>query len=163
MGNRFRELNNYHTLILAHGIMAALTFLLFIPAAILLMRFKRHRPNARRFHAWLQILAFLVVTAVIILGFIAVGPKRSLTNPHHGIGLALYVMIVFQFFGGAWIRHQLKKKRPSNGLLRVLVSPTYCAESRCLTCHVAPPLAWSDDCTPRYCAGSPRSYAVRLA
>ncbi|KAL8778919.1 MAG: hypothetical protein Q9194_001714 [Teloschistes cf. exilis] len=121
MGNRFRELNNYHTLILAHGIMAALTFLLFIPAAILLMRFKRHRLNARRFHAWLQILAFLVVTAVIIVGFIAVGPKRSLTNPHHGIGLALYVMIVFQFFGGAWIRHQLQKKRPSNGLLRVLL------------------------------------------
>ncbi|KAI4260095.1 MAG: hypothetical protein LQ352_000474 [Teloschistes flavicans] len=121
MGNRFREFNNYHTLILAHGVMAALTFLLFIPSAIMLMRFKRHHQNALRYHAWLQILAFLVATAVIILGFIAVGPKRSLSNPHHGIGLALYVMIVFQFFGGAWLRHKLRKKRPSHGLLRSLL------------------------------------------
>lgn len=102
--------------------MAALTFLLFVPSAIMLMRFKKHRPNAVRFHVWLQILTFLLATAIIILGFVAVGPERSLSNPHHGIGLALYVMIVFQFFGGAWIRHKQKKKRPSYGLLRILVS-----------------------------------------
>lgn len=121
MGNRFRELNGYHNLILAHGIMAALTFLLFVPAAIMFMRFKRHRPNAVRFHIWLQILTFLIATVVIILGFIAVGPERSLTNPHHGIGLALYVMIVVQFFGGAWIRRKERKKRPSYGLMRILL------------------------------------------
>lgn len=163
MGNRFREFNNYHTLILAHGVMAALTFLLFIPSAIMLMRFKRHHQNALRYHAWLQILAFLVATAVIILGFIAVGPKRSLSNPHHGIGLALYVMIVFQFFGGAWLRHKLRKKRPSHGLLRSLVSPPCCAQTRRLTCHVASSLARSDDCTPRHCPGSPRHYALWFA
>ncbi|KAL8656497.1 MAG: hypothetical protein Q9210_000212 [Variospora velana] len=121
MGNRFREFNGYHNLILAHGVMAALTFLLFVPSAIMLMRFKKHRPNAVRFHVWLQILTFLLGTAIIILGFVAVGPERGLSNPHHGIGLALYVMIVFQFFGGAWIRHKEKKKRPSYGLLRILL------------------------------------------
>ncbi|KAL8761627.1 MAG: hypothetical protein Q9184_002274 [Pyrenodesmia sp. 2 TL-2023] len=101
--------------------MAALTFLLFVPSAIMFMRFKRHRPNAVRFHVWLQILTFLTATAIIILGFIAVGPERKLSNPHHGIGLALYMMIVLQFFGGAWIRHKEKKKRPSYGLLRILI------------------------------------------
>ncbi|KAI4096512.1 MAG: hypothetical protein LQ344_001020 [Seirophora lacunosa] len=121
MGNRFREFNGYHNLILAHGVMAALTFLLFVPSAIMLMRFKRHRPNAVRFHVWLQILTFLLATAIIILGFVAVGPERSLSNPHHGIGLALYVMIVLQFFGGAWIRHKERKKRASYGLLRILL------------------------------------------
>ncbi|KAL8842645.1 MAG: hypothetical protein Q9170_000420 [Blastenia crenularia] len=121
MGNRFRELNGYRNLILAHGVMAALTFLLFVPSAIMFMRFKRHRPNAVRFHVWLQILTFLTATVIIILGFVAVGPKRSLTNPHHGIGLALYVMIVFQFFGGAWIRRKERKKRPSYGLMRILL------------------------------------------
>ncbi|KAL9606283.1 MAG: hypothetical protein Q9179_000558 [Wetmoreana sp. 5 TL-2023] len=121
MGNRFRDLHQYHNLILAHGVMAALTFLLFVPSAIMLMRFKRHRLNALRFHVWLQILTFLLSTVIIVLGFIAVGPKRSLTNPHHGIGVALYVMIVFQFLGGAWIRHKLKKKRPSYGLMRTLL------------------------------------------
>ncbi|KAL8966876.1 MAG: hypothetical protein Q9183_003171 [Haloplaca sp. 2 TL-2023] len=121
MGNRFREFNGYHNLILAHGVMAALTFLLFVPTAIMLMRFKRHRSNALRYHVWLQILTFLLATALIVLGFVAVGPKRSLTNPHHGIGLALYLMIVVQFLGGAWIRHKMRKKRPSYGLMRVLL------------------------------------------
>ncbi|KAL8717683.1 MAG: hypothetical protein Q9225_005091 [Loekoesia sp. 1 TL-2023] len=62
-----------------------------------------------------------MATVIIILGFIAVGPGRRLTNPHHGIGLALYVMIVFQFFGGAWIRRKERKKRPSYGLMRILL------------------------------------------
>lgn len=122
MGNRFRDFNGYHTLILAHGIMAALTFLLIVPSAIMFMRYKRHRPNAIRFHIWLQILTLLMATALIILGFIAVGPERSLTNPHHGIGVAIYVMIVFQFLGGAWIRRKDRKKKASFGWMRKLVS-----------------------------------------
>ncbi|KAL8851590.1 MAG: hypothetical protein Q9221_003522 [Calogaya cf. arnoldii] len=121
MGNRFRDFNGYHNLILAHGIMAALTFLLIVPSAIMFMRYKRHRPNAIRFHVWLQILTFLMATAIIILGFIAVGPERSLTNPHHGIGVAIYVMIVFQFLGGAWIRRKDRKKKASFGWMRKLL------------------------------------------
>lgn len=121
MGNRFRDFDGYHNLILAHGIMAALTFLLIVPSAIMFMRYKRHRPNAIRFHIWLQILTFLMATALIIVGFNAVGPERSLTNPHHGIGVALYVMIVFQFLGGAWIRRRDRKKKASFGWMRKLV------------------------------------------
>ncbi|KAL8804585.1 MAG: hypothetical protein Q9200_005774 [Gallowayella weberi] len=121
MGNRFRELTQYHTLILAHGVMAALTFLLIVPSAIMFMRYKRHRPNAIRFHIWLQILTLLLATAIIILGFIAVGPERSLTNPHHGIGVAIYVMIVFQFLGGAWIRRKDRKRKASFGWMRKLL------------------------------------------
>ncbi|KAL8695703.1 MAG: hypothetical protein Q9224_003223 [Gallowayella concinna] len=101
--------------------MAALTFLLIVPSAIMFMRYKRHRPNAIRFHVWLQILTFLLATAIIILGFIAVGPERSLTNPHHGIGVAIYVMIVFQFLGGAWIRRKDRKKKASFGWMRKLL------------------------------------------
>ncbi|KAL8844903.1 MAG: hypothetical protein Q9205_000174 [Flavoplaca limonia] len=121
MGNRFRDFNGYHTLILAHGVMAALTFLLIVPSAVMFMRYKRHRLNAVRFHIWLQILTLLMATAIIILGFIAVGPERSLTNPHHGIGVAIYVMIVFQFLGGAWIRHKDRKKKASFGWMRKLL------------------------------------------
>ncbi|CAO1597869.1 hypothetical protein XANCAGTX0491_001660 [Xanthoria calcicola] len=121
MGNRFRDFDGYHSLILAHGIMAALTFLLIVPSAIMFMRYKRHRPNAIRFHIWLQILTFLMATALIIVGFNAVGPERSLTNPHHGIGVALYVMIVFQFLGGAWIRRRDRKKKASFGWMRKLL------------------------------------------
>ncbi|KAL9607116.1 MAG: hypothetical protein Q9167_007942 [Letrouitia subvulpina] len=114
MGNRFRELHQYHTLILAHGIIAAITFLFLIPVAIMLSRFSVRSPRrGQRYHIWLSILAVLLATVVFILGFIAVGPKRSLSNPHHGIGVAIYVLILAETFGGAWIRHKARKHRPT--------------------------------------------------
>ncbi|KAG9539556.1 hypothetical protein KCV01_g26255, partial [Aureobasidium melanogenum] len=47
-------------------------------------------------------------TVVLILGWFAVGPERSLSNPHHGIGVALYTLVLVQFFGGALI-HRIEK------------------------------------------------------
>lgn len=55
-------------------------------------------------------MTLLLSTVVFILGFQAVGPARSLTNPHHGIGLAIYVLIWVQFLGGWWI-HRREKGR----------------------------------------------------
>jgi hypothetical protein len=48
-------------------------------------------------------------TVVFILGFFAVGPRRSLTNPHHGIGVAIYVLILTQAIGGSMVRKISKK------------------------------------------------------
>lgn len=49
---------------------------------------------------------------VFVLGWFAVGPMRSLTNPHHGIGLAIYVLILFQaIFGGCIHRREKKRAR----------------------------------------------------
>lgn len=109
MGNRFRNMIGYKALVTAHGVLAAITFLLVIPAAILMARFYHRNPRtALRFHIWLQILAVLLSTAAIILGFQAVGRERSLTNPHHGIGVALYTMVMVQALGGSVI-HRLEK------------------------------------------------------
>lgn len=103
MANRFSTLTQYHTLIKAHGIIGAIVFLFIIPAAIFYARFYTRRPGyAIRFHAYLQILAVLLTTVVFTLGYFAVGPERSLTNPHHGIGVAIYTLILLQIFGG-WI------------------------------------------------------------
>ncbi|KAJ4416409.1 hypothetical protein N0V82_006751 [Gnomoniopsis sp. IMI 355080] len=103
MANRFSTLPQYHSLIKAHGIIGAIVFLFIIPAAVFYARFYTRRPGyAIRFHAYLQILAVLLTTAVFILGWFAVGPERSLTNPHHGIGVAIYTLILIQIFGG-WI------------------------------------------------------------
>lgn len=78
-------------------------FLFIIPAAIFYARFYTRRPGyAIRFHAYLQILAMLLTTVVFTLGYFAVGPERSLTNPHHGIGVAIFTLILLQIFGG-WI------------------------------------------------------------
>lgn len=112
MGNRFREMPQYRSLIRAHGTIAAIVFLFLVPTAILVRRFhKRNYRWALRIHVWFQILTVILLTAAIILSFIAVGPPRNLTNPHHGIGLALYVLVLVQFFGGWWIHRKERSRR----------------------------------------------------
>ncbi|GAB1320264.1 hypothetical protein MFIFM68171_10474 [Madurella fahalii] len=105
MGNRFSTFTQYHSLILGHGVLAAITFLFVVPLAVLLARYYTRQPgSALRYHAYLQILAVGLSTVVFILGFFAVGPPRNLTNPHHGIGVAIYVLILLQALGGRLVR-----------------------------------------------------------
>lgn len=107
MGNRFATLTQYHTLITAHGVLAVITFIFLVPAAVMIKRFHRaryHETNVRT-HAYLNILAVGLSTVVFILGFFAVGPSRALSNPHHGVGVAIYVLILLQAFGGRMIRN----------------------------------------------------------
>lgn len=109
MGNRFRNMAGYKPLITAHGILAAITFLFVVPGAIFMARFYHRNPRlALRVHIWLQVMTLLLATALIVLGFQAVGLERSLTNPHHGIGVALYALVVVQVLGGSLI-HRLEK------------------------------------------------------
>lgn len=106
MGNRFATLTQYHSMILAHGVMGVIVFLFLVPFAVMTARFYRG-PVGRnvRYHVYFQILSIIMLTVVFILGFFAVGPNRSLTNPHHGIGVALYVMLLVQAIGGVMVRH----------------------------------------------------------
>ncbi|KAG5980925.1 hypothetical protein E4U55_003482 [Claviceps digitariae] len=109
MGNRFSTLPQYHRIILAHGILAALIFLLFVPVSVMLARFYSREPGyAIVYHAQLHIFSGLLLLAVFILGFFAVGPERNLTNPHHGIGVAIFVLFLLQLIGGRLVRHITK-------------------------------------------------------
>ncbi|KAH8752593.1 hypothetical protein F5883DRAFT_433150 [Diaporthe sp. PMI_573] len=106
MGNRFSTLAQYHTLIKAHGIIGVIVFLFIVPIAIFYARFYTKRPGyAIRYHAYLHILAVLLTTVVFVLGYFSVGPERSLTNPHHGIGVAIYTLILLQIVGGRLIKN----------------------------------------------------------
>lgn len=108
MGNRFSTLPQYHTLIKAHGILGAIVFLFIVPAAVFYARFYTRRPGyAIRYHAYLQILAVLLTIVLFTLGWFAVGPERSLTNPHHAIGVTILTLILVQIFGG-WIIKNIK-------------------------------------------------------
>lgn len=89
--------------------MAAITFLLVVPSAIFIARFYYRDPRlALRLHIYLQILTVFLSTVVLILGWFAVGPERSLTNPHHGIGVAIYTLIMFQAISGS-LMHRIEK------------------------------------------------------
>ncbi|KAL2863919.1 uncharacterized protein BJX67DRAFT_232889 [Aspergillus lucknowensis] len=112
MGNRFRDMPHYHTLIVAHGVIAAMVFLGLVPLSIFIIRYYslRNPYRAFRYHAWCQVLTLFLSTVIFVLGWFAVGPNRSLTNPHHGIGLAIYVIIVFQVFWG-WFVHKVERNK----------------------------------------------------
>ena len=111
MGNRFKDMPQYQTLIRGHGIIAVITFLFICPAAIFIARFYGRNPGkALHLHIYLQVMTLALSTVVFVLGMFAVGPKRSLTNPHHGIGLAIYVIILAQAIGGGWIYKREKGK-----------------------------------------------------
>ncbi|KKA29722.1 hypothetical protein TD95_003816 [Thielaviopsis punctulata] len=94
MGNRFSTWPQYHRLIVAHAVLAAIVFLVLVPFAVFAPRFMRSASRALKWHTQMLILGGLLFTASFMLGFFAVGPKRNLTNPHHGIGVAVYVIYV---------------------------------------------------------------------
>lgn len=111
MGNRFRGLSQYHTLILGHGVVAAITFMGVVPAAIFIAKFYHSGGRlAYKLHVYLQILTVFLATVVLVLGWFAVGPDRSLSNPHHGIGVAIYVCVLVQFLYGWWMSRRERKR-----------------------------------------------------
>jgi hypothetical protein len=120
MGNRFKDLPGYHRLILGHGILAAITFLAIVPAAIFLAKYGARWPGPRasfKLHVYFQILTVFLATVILVLGWFAVGPERSLTNPHHGIGVAIYVLILWQFiYGSCMYRRERKRTKAPNKL-----------------------------------------------
>lgn len=126
MSSRFSSLPEYHKLILGHGVMAAIVFLLVVPSAIFTAKFYFRNPRlALRLHIWLQILTVGLLTVVFILGWFAVGPERSLTNPHHGIGVAIYTLVLVQALGGGLIHHVEKGKARWRLPLKLMVRIRY--------------------------------------
>lgn len=158
----------YHSLIIAHGVIAAIVFLGLVPLSILIIRYySRWNPFwAFKLHAWFQVLTLLLTTVVFVLGWFAVGPERSLTNPHHGIGLAIYVMVIFQVLWG-WLVHKIESKRKRYHVpLKLVVCP--CWVSQCplvqeLTVASDTSVAWSCPRSSRNHSDPFRTHSLRFA
>ena len=105
---------------MGHAVLAAITFIGIVPLAIFLAKYGSDWPGGRvsfKLHVYLQIMTVFLTTVILVLGWFAVGPERSLTNPHHGIGVAIYVMILFQFiYGSCMYRHERKRNAPPRKL-----------------------------------------------
>lgn len=122
MGNRFRNNGRYHKLITAHGILAATIFLGLVPVSTMILRFYTFRPwMALRIHIWSQLLSLVLCTACIATGCIATGSKRSLTNPHHGIGLAVYILMYVNLVWGFAVHLRTRGKRFMHIPMSILV------------------------------------------
>ncbi|KAG9233602.1 hypothetical protein BJ875DRAFT_38490 [Amylocarpus encephaloides] len=132
MGNRFATMPGYYNLIVGHAVLAVITFLFIVPTAILTARFYGRSPGwALRWHIYLQILTVGLTTVVFVLGWFAVGSNRSLTNPHHGIGLAIYVLVLAQVIGASWI-HRREKGRSRRRLPLKLILHQWLGRSTAL-------------------------------
>jgi len=163
MGNRFSTIPEYHTLILGHGIVAAITFLGIVPAAILIAKFYYRNPHlALRLHISLQVLTVILATVVLVLGYFAVGPSRSLTNPHHGIGVAIYVLVLAQFIGGAVIHRVEKGKMRYYLPIKLMVSRGDVVTIALADCTPVTSMAWASNSIVGYCPDSYRPHIVWL-
>ena len=165
MSSRFSALPQYHKLVIGHGVLAAIVFLLVVPSAIILARFYYRNPRlALRLHIYLQILTVGLITVVLVLGWFAVGPERSLSNPHHGIGVALYTLVLVQFFGGALIHRLEKGKQRWKIPLKLMVSSdTRLSSKMLMLIHTATSMARSSDRSPGHCPNPPWHDLVRLS
>lgn len=165
MGNRFKELTGYKSIIIGHGVVAAITFLGIIPAAIFMARFYHRSPRlALRMHIWLQILTVLLTTVVFTLGWFAVGPERSLTNPHHGIGLAIFVMVLVQAIGGGLIHHREKGRERFKIPLKLMVSYSKaCFRCRADLNDIDAPMAWTRSRHSWFCPNTIGPHSVGVS
>lgn len=164
MGTRFSSIPEYHTLILGHGIVAAITFLGIVPAAILIAKFYYRNPRlALRLHISLQVLTVILATVVLVLGYFAVGPARSLTNPHHGIGVAIYVLVLAQFIGGAVMYRVEKGKMRYYLPIKLMVSCDKVVIVPLADCPPVTSMAWASDSIVGYCPDPYRPRLVWLA
>lgn len=137
MGNRFSTDARYRNLIIAHGVIAALVFLLVMPLAVFVAKFYHtNGRHALRLHIALQMVALVFLTAVIVIAIFAVGTARSLTNPHHGIGIAIYALVVLQTVAGILMRwSERKKPRPYRLPLKLMVRVVESFRLQNLTMH----------------------------
>ncbi|KAL5612586.1 hypothetical protein BROUX41_004319 [Berkeleyomyces rouxiae] len=110
MANRFSTWSEYRRLVVAHAVLAAIVFLFLVPFAIYGTRFFRSASRGKKWHNQLLIFGSLLLLASFMLGFFAVGPERNLTNPHHGIGVALFVMYVCYVVGDRLVEN-IRKER----------------------------------------------------
>lgn len=99
-GNRTMRSN----ILLTHGTLASIAFLVFFPLGAIVMRLGRFR-SVLKVHIAIQILSWLLFIAAFGLGLYYGITGDYMTEAHPIIGLVLVAMLVFQPFAG-WLHHR---------------------------------------------------------
>ncbi|KAF2816764.1 CBD9-like protein, partial [Mytilinidion resinicola] len=105
-------------MIAAHGVLAALAFVILFPAGAISIRLATF-PGVIWLHAAFQVFAYIVYIAAFGLGVYIANEKdlvcALLSNHHPIIGIVLFVVIFFQPIFG-WLHHSLFKKYNSRSI-----------------------------------------------
>ncbi|KAK6503539.1 hypothetical protein TWF481_008553 [Arthrobotrys musiformis] len=122
-GARHRGDTNYYKLIVVHAVFMCLAMLLFLPFAIFQARFRAYRNPRRaiRSHIVSNCLTLLFLSIGFACGVSATGKERAWTNPHHIIGLTIYVAVWVQVLLGAIVHHRGKFKVTPHLPLRTML------------------------------------------
>lgn len=96
--------NNRRNILLAHGVMASLAFLVFFPVGAIVMRLGKFN-GVLQVHIALQVLSWLMFITAFVLGLYYGVTGRYMKEAHPIIGIVLLVMLIFQPLAG-WLHHK---------------------------------------------------------
>jgi cytochrome b561 len=99
----------YNKGVMAHLIFMVLTFLVLVPAAILIARFGRTYFNWFPHHRNIQLLAVVFIVIGFALGVSAAKPSPLNEETHYQVGVAVFILFFFQVILGL-ITHEYKKR-----------------------------------------------------
>lgn len=102
------------TMLIAHGVLASLAFVILFPAGAIAIRLASF-PGIVWFHAAFQIFAYLVYIAAFGLGVYIASEMEMLDHYHPTIGIVVFVLVFLQPIFG-YLHHLLFKKHQSRTL-----------------------------------------------
>ncbi|KAK5690166.1 hypothetical protein LTR97_012354 [Elasticomyces elasticus] len=102
------QFSDYHTMVMAHGVLAALAFVLLFPIGGIMIRLASF-PGLWWVHGAFQAVAFIIYIAAFALGVNMARGMRMLDQPHAIIGIVVFVLLLFQPILGI-LHHTMFKK-----------------------------------------------------
>lgn len=104
-------LSQQRTMLVAHGVLASLAFVILFPAGAIAIRLASF-PGVVWFHAAFQIFAYLVYVVAFGLGVYIASGMEMLDHHHPVIGIVVFVLVFLQPIFG-FLHHSLFKKYQS--------------------------------------------------
>lgn len=100
--------SNTRTMLIAHGVLASLAFVILFPAGAIAVRLASF-PGIVWVHAAFQVFAFVVYIAAFGLGVYIATQNKLLDHAHPIIGIVVLALVFFQPIGGL-LHHSMFKK-----------------------------------------------------
>jgi hypothetical protein len=107
-------LTSYDKMVIAHGVLMGLSFVIFFPLGAIIIRFLSNiLPVPTMMHYITQLSAFLLVLAATVLGiYLSIGEQFMYF--HQFFGIIIVILLVFQGMLGWYHHHRFVRDKPSS-------------------------------------------------